>query len=509
MAANSSAVQTGSEKILTDALTTVNGVNIAADLIEVQRFKLGHGVDGDYKDATAADPLPITGAVTGAFFPVTQPVSGTVAVSNMVAQGLTDTQIRATALPVSGTFFQATQPVSLASTTITGSVAVTGGLTDTQLRATAVPVSGSFFQATQPVSLATVAVTNAGTFAVQAAATLAAETTKVIGTVNIAAGQSVVVGSNGVVSTVNSSAVNLAAAAVFTGTSEDVSDYAAIVVSIFASHASATDGLSIQQSTDGTNWDHTDVFSIPATTGKTFSVAVQAKFMRVVYTNGATLTSSFRLQTIYSKGIKKSSTLRPQDARTNDNDFEEMLSYLMGYNGVSWDRLRSTIANGLVADVSRIVAALPTGANTIGAVTGPAAAPLALDATQTNHTQRLQAVTTLTTISAANTAVTLTLPAVAAQFHYITRIRISMHNTSAAAVVGSAVTLAFTSSNVPGSLAWTDGNALAAGTSKVVCDEVLTKPIKSTTVNTASTIVAPACGAGVLVRITAYYYTAA
>lgn len=47
---------------------------------------------------------------------------------------------------------------------------------------------------TQPVSLASVpshAVTNAGTFAVQAAATLAAETTKVIGTVNISASQNI------------------------------------------------------------------------------------------------------------------------------------------------------------------------------------------------------------------------------------------------------------------------------------------------------------------------------
>lgn len=68
--------------------------------------------------------------------------------------GLTDAQLRATAVPVSGTvtvgnaslavtgtFWQTTQPVSLTSTTITGSVAVTGPLTDTQLRATAVPIS--------------------------------------------------------------------------------------------------------------------------------------------------------------------------------------------------------------------------------------------------------------------------------------------------------------------------------------------------------------------------------
>lgn len=84
--------------------------------------------------------------------------------------------------PVTGTFFQATQPVSLASTTVTGSVAVTGPLTDVQLRTTAVPVSLTSTTVTGSVS-----VTNAGTFATQA--TLAAETTKVIGTVNLSAAQ--------------------------------------------------------------------------------------------------------------------------------------------------------------------------------------------------------------------------------------------------------------------------------------------------------------------------------
>ena len=376
MAANDSAVQNGTEKLSTNLLSTVNGTSVVADVIEVQRVKVGFGSDGALRDVDSANGLPVVNTL------------------------------------------------------------------------------------------------------------------------------------NGVISTVNSSAVALGISGVFTGTSEDMTEYVDIRVSVFADQASATDGLQMQQSTNGTNWDIADSYTIPASTGKIFSVGVSAKFFRVVYTNTATAQTVFRLQVKYHKAYSKGSSVRPQDARTNDNDYEEQLSHLMGFNGTSWDRVRSTIANGVLTDVSRIVAALPTGTNTIGAVTGPAAAPLSLDATQTNHTQRLQAVTTLTTISAANTAVTLTLPAVAAQFHYITRIRISMHNTSAAAVVGSAVTLGFTSSNVPGSLAWTEGNALAAGTSKVVCDEVLTKPIKSTTVNTASTIVAPACGAGVLVRITAYYYTA-
>lgn len=95
---------------------------------------------------------------------------------------LTDVQLRATAVPVSGTFFQATQPVSIAaavpvtdngsSLTVDGTVGISG----------TVPVSGTFWQSTQPVSLASVpshAVTNAGTFAVQVTS---APTTAVTGT---------------------------------------------------------------------------------------------------------------------------------------------------------------------------------------------------------------------------------------------------------------------------------------------------------------------------------------
>jgi hypothetical protein len=63
-----------------------------------------------------------------------------------------------TALKVDGS--GVTQPVS-GSVSITGTAAVSGPLTDTQLRATAVPVSGTFYQATQPVSGTITA--NAGT----------------------------------------------------------------------------------------------------------------------------------------------------------------------------------------------------------------------------------------------------------------------------------------------------------------------------------------------------------
>lgn len=153
----------------------------------------------------------------------------------------------------------------------------------------------------------------------------------------------------GTVSAGNSTATNLGAGATFTGTAVDVSDYSTIMVSVFSSHASATDGLMLQQSSDGVNWDFGDAFMIPAATGKVFSVGVQARFFRITYQNGATATTALRIQTLISKEHKKSSSVRPQDGRPNDNDFEEQVAFLLAYNGTTWDRVRSS-AKGVQSD---------------------------------------------------------------------------------------------------------------------------------------------------------------
>jgi hypothetical protein len=98
-------------------------------------------------------PFSVTGGLTDTQLRATAvPVS--LASSVAVTGPLTDTQLRATAVPVSGTVG------------VSGTVPVSGPLTDTQLRATALPVSGAvgisgsvavtgtFFQATQPISAA-------------------------------------------------------------------------------------------------------------------------------------------------------------------------------------------------------------------------------------------------------------------------------------------------------------------------------------------------------------------
>jgi hypothetical protein len=112
----------------------------------------------------------------------------------------------------------------------------------------------------------------------------------------------------------------------------------------------------------------------------------------------------------------------------------------------------------------------------------------------------------VTTISAANTTVTLTLPAAGATlFHYITSITAVRSCTTA--IVGSAL-LAYTTTNLPGTLAFTAGNACAVGSTNFDIREEMSQPLKSSAANTATTIVAPAAGVAGSIRLTAYYYTA-
>lgn len=106
--------------------------------------------------------------------------------------------------------------------------------------------------------------------------------------------------------------------------------------------------------------------------------------------------------------------------------------------------------------------------------------------------------------AAANTNATATLPAAGVgMFHYITHIDVMRNAT--AAVAGTA-TLIHTTTNLPGSLAWSVGNAIiAGGTEKDVLFEPTT-PLKSSVANTATTVVCVAAGLGVLGRINVTYY---
>ena len=127
-------------------------------------------------------------------------------------------------------------------------------------------------------------------------------------------------GGTGFVSTDNSSTATLAGDAVFTGTGEDVSRFSSIFVNYDASVNAAPSGLSMQFSSDGTNWDQQFIGDLGAEDEQVHRLTVIAKFFRVVYTNGTTTQSSFRLQTIYhtdNSNNPLSRTGQPQDSVDN------------------------------------------------------------------------------------------------------------------------------------------------------------------------------------------------
>ena len=101
------------------------------------------------------------------------------------------------------------------------------------------------------------------------------------------------------VSTANSTTTNLVNAAVFTGTSEDLTRFKGVTVFVYASHASAASGLSLEFSSNGTNWDLTYTSSVSATTALVRTLPTVGRYFRVVYTNGAVTTTTLRLQTMF------------------------------------------------------------------------------------------------------------------------------------------------------------------------------------------------------------------
>lgn len=108
----------------------------------------------------------------------------------------------------------------------------------------------------------------------------------------------------------------------------------------------------------------------------------------------------------------------------------------------------------------------------------------------------------VTGTAATGVALTVTLPAVASQFHHIKLLEIEAYTT--AARTGSATPVLVTSTNLPGSPVWTFATAAAIGTtdSKVYTFD---SALNSSVAGTATTIVCPAT-TGVIWRVNVSYF---
>ena len=191
--ASTSALQVTSNIYLSALAGTVNGTDLSIRDLTSVTDSVSAVQSGTWNIGTVATITnPV--AVTGTFWQATQPVSGTVAVTQSTSPwiiagggtaGVSGTAVltiqgiaSGTAVPVSGTFFQATQPVSIAATVTVDGSGVTQPVSNAGLTELAAAINASSQMdvniaasgATVPVSLTsttvtgTVAVTQSGTW---------------------------------------------------------------------------------------------------------------------------------------------------------------------------------------------------------------------------------------------------------------------------------------------------------------------------------------------------------
>jgi hypothetical protein len=196
---------------------------------------------------------------------------------------------------------------------------------------------------------------------------------------------------SGVEDLTNSSTTPLLANGVFTGAAFNVTGYVSINVNVKSDVPSATGGVKVEFSTDGVNWDHSHSTSYTAATGVGYIFNVEYKYARIVYTNGTSPQTYFRLQTIFKTTLTKSSLYTLSQA-INSNMFAELGRSVItgettggggGYVNVKVD------PSGAMITATTIDTALPAGTNNIGDV-DVATLPIAYNAGATDaQTQRV------------------------------------------------------------------------------------------------------------------------
>jgi hypothetical protein len=118
---------------------------------------------------------------------------------------------------------------------------------------------------------------------------------------------------------------------VFVGTGTDVSQFTSVAVTVHSDEDSALDGMTFEFSQDGTNWDDSYAFNLEAASSQTrrFQFPVTAKYFRVNYTNGTTITTEFRVQTILHRENILTSIHRIKDAVKDDRSAQIVKSAII------------------------------------------------------------------------------------------------------------------------------------------------------------------------------------
>ena len=174
------------------------------------------------------------------------------------------------------------------------------------------------------------------------------------------------------ISSDNSTTSTLIADAVYTGTGQDVSQCSVVTITLDSSHDSATDGMTFEFSTDNSNWDDVYSFTYTAANGaRRFQFPVTAQYFRIVYTNGGTGQTHFRVQTIAHDNATLTTVHRLVEAVHPDRSAQVMKTAIIAQAAGSGDFIpvQVTAGGNFKVSVEEISDGLDIGAGNAGSET--------------------------------------------------------------------------------------------------------------------------------------------
>jgi hypothetical protein len=155
----------------------------------------------------------------------------------------------------------------------------------------------------------------------------------------------------GKVSAKNSTSTPLIGDAVYTGTWEEVYTYSQMTLSVYTDVNSATNGLSMQFSSDGKNIDRQKNVTITANGGAHTLVHI-ARYFRIVYTNGSSPQPEFRLQVLHHRYKSKEITSSLTQSISDAIDVQNTRSVIVAKNSAgTYQNVNSDQFGDLIVDI--------------------------------------------------------------------------------------------------------------------------------------------------------------
>ena len=158
-----------------------------------------------------------------------------------------------------------------------------------------------------------------------------------------------------VADTGNTTSTPLGIGGIFTGTAFDLNNYSTWSISIFSNVASAVNGISIQWSEDGTNWDFSDTQSFIASAGNMITFGRKTRYVRLVYTNGAVGQGTFRVKAWAQPAVVRQTRKFIGNPLLDQDTGQVVIAALQGHTtagGGAWVDVKVNPSGALTADVT-------------------------------------------------------------------------------------------------------------------------------------------------------------